>query len=42
MMGDIVGICPPYVITDEQIDALVGRLTLALEDVTPALREGAA
>ncbi len=41
MMGDIVGICPPYVITDEQIDALVGRLTLALEDVTPALREGA-
>jgi 4-aminobutyrate---pyruvate transaminase len=41
MMGDILGICPPYVITDEQIDQLVDRLALALDDVTPALREAA-
>jgi 4-aminobutyrate--pyruvate transaminase len=41
MMGDILGICPPYIITDQQIDALVDRLALALDDVTPALREAA-
>jgi len=29
------------VITDEQIDQLVDRLALALDDVTPALREAA-
>ena len=31
----------PGVITDEQIDQLVDRLALALDDVTPALREAA-
>lgn len=37
MMGDILGICPPYVITDRQIDDLVDRLALAIDDVTPVL-----
>ena len=40
-MGDVLGFCPPYIITDPQIDAIVERFGRALDDVTPALREAA-
>lgn len=32
-MGDVLALCPPYVIEPEQIDELVGALALAIEDV---------
>jgi 4-aminobutyrate--pyruvate transaminase len=32
-MGDVLALCPPYVIEPEQIDQLVGALALAIEDV---------
>ncbi|MDB5359457.1 MAG: aminotransferase [Rhodospirillales bacterium] len=40
-MGDILGFCPPYIVSDAQIDAMVERLGKALDDVTPALRDAA-
>lgn len=35
-MGDALAFCPPLIITPEQVDDLVGRVRLALEDASTA------
>jgi 4-aminobutyrate--pyruvate transaminase len=36
-MGDVLALCPPYVIEPEQIDELVQALSFAIEDVRDEL-----
>ena len=36
-MGDVLALCPPYVIEPDQIDQLVGVLALAIEDTRQSL-----
>ena len=37
-LGDTIAICPPYVATEEEIDALAANLALTLDDVHAELR----
>jgi 4-aminobutyrate--pyruvate transaminase len=39
LMGDRVALCPPLIVTAEQIDEIFRRLTLALEDTAAMVRE---
>jgi 4-aminobutyrate---pyruvate transaminase len=38
-MGDVISICPPFVMTASQIDELVGGIAVALEDAHAELRK---
>ncbi|EHK78889.1 adenosylmethionine-8-amino-7-oxononanoatetransaminase [Sinorhizobium meliloti CCNWSX0020] len=38
-MGDVISICPPFVMTTSQIDELVGGIAVALEDAHAELRK---
>ena len=38
-MGDVIGICPPLIIKEEEIDLLFERLRLALDDTLAMTRE---
>ena len=38
-MGDVIGICPPLIIKENEIDLLFDRLKLALEDTAAMARE---
>ncbi|WP_429819623.1 aminotransferase [Ensifer sp. B1-9] len=38
-MGDVISICPPFVMTTSQIDELVGGIAAALEDALAELRK---
>jgi len=40
-LGDCIAICPPYVMTEEEVDALVGTLAGALDDVYADVRSQA-
>ncbi|MGO4319907.1 aspartate aminotransferase family protein, partial [Agrobacterium sp. MCAB5] len=31
-MGDVISVCPPFIMTTSQIDELVGGISAALED----------
>jgi 4-aminobutyrate---pyruvate transaminase len=39
--GDVVGICPPLIITEAEIDLLFDRLGQALDDTLPAMQKAA-
>lgn len=39
--GDVVGICPPLIITEAEVDQLFDRLAQALEDTLPAMQQAA-
>ncbi len=39
--GDVVGICPPLIITEAEIDLLFDRLSQALDDTLPAMQQAA-
>jgi len=39
--GDVVGICPPLIITEAEIDQLFDRLAQALDDTLPAMQQAA-
>ncbi len=39
--GDVVGICPPLIITEAEIDMLFDRLGQALDDTLPAMQQAA-
>ncbi len=39
--GDVVGICPPLIITEQEIDKLFDRLGQALDDTLPAMQQAA-
>jgi len=41
-LGDIIAVCPPYIVTPAEIDLLVDRLAAALDEVAAELAEGAA
>jgi 4-aminobutyrate--pyruvate transaminase len=32
-LGDCIAICPPYIVTEEEVDTLVGTLARTLDDV---------
>jgi 4-aminobutyrate--pyruvate transaminase len=36
-MGDVLALCPPYIIEPDQIDELVRALFLAIEDTRKSL-----
>jgi len=38
-MGDVIGICPPLIIKEDEIDLLFDRLTMALHDTVAMVRE---
>jgi 4-aminobutyrate--pyruvate transaminase len=40
-LGDTIAICPPFIVTEEQIDFIVDTLLTALEDVAADLPDGA-
>jgi 4-aminobutyrate---pyruvate transaminase len=37
-LGDCIAICPPYVVTEEEVDTLVGTLAHTLDDVYADIR----
>ena len=39
--GDVVGICPPLIISESEIDLLFDRLGQALDDTLPAMQQAA-
>ncbi|MEZ5862287.1 MAG: aminotransferase [Geminicoccaceae bacterium] len=39
--GDVVGICPPLIITESEVDMLFDRLGQALNDTLPAMQQAA-
>jgi 4-aminobutyrate--pyruvate transaminase len=42
LVGDVVGICPPLIIDEVQIDDLFDRLERALQEAAPGIHEAAA
>jgi 4-aminobutyrate--pyruvate transaminase len=42
LVGDVVGICPPLIIDEGQIDDLFDRLERALQEATPSINQAAA
>ena len=39
--GDVIGICPPMIIEETEIDMLFDRLALALDETENLLRDAA-
>ena len=39
--GDVIGICPPLIITKEQIDELFDALAIAVADTANILKQAA-
>ena len=37
-LGDCIAICPPYVVTEEEVDTVVGTLAHTLDDVYADIR----
>jgi 4-aminobutyrate--pyruvate transaminase len=38
-MGDVIGLCPPLIITEDEIDIMFDRVQLALDDTLAMVRE---
>jgi 4-aminobutyrate--pyruvate transaminase len=36
-LGDTIAICPPYIVSDDEVDSITGRLAAALDDVQAEL-----
>jgi 4-aminobutyrate--pyruvate transaminase len=41
-IGDTIAFCPPLIVNEQQIDAIVDRFSRALDETLVALEEGAA